>query len=134
MPYIDSVFFNKKAEKKRLTLQLSDGEDILESIKLAMQEQKISECRVEDASGKIKHIIVNSFEGNRYVKKEFSDEDVLRASGSFKLSYSDLWGSMHISIGKRKPFSATLVAGKAAEGFELVLSFVQEIKGGQGAK
>lgn len=131
MPRIDSILFNKKAEKKYLTLQLSEGEDILGCLKQGLLDHKINECKVEDASGKIKSGVVNFFEGSKFMKRDLKDDEVIRATGNFKLSFGDLWGSMHVFVGKKRPFSATFVNGKAAEGFELKLSFIQDIKEGQ---
>jgi predicted DNA-binding protein with PD1-like motif len=129
MPHFDAVLFNKKVEKKILRLILDENDSILDSIKKGMQEQKIKECRVEDAGGEVKHAIINFMDGNKYKKMDLRNIQVLRASGNFKLNFDDLWGTMHISTGGKKPITGTLVNGNAGEGFELKLSFVQDIAG-----
>jgi predicted DNA-binding protein with PD1-like motif len=127
MPHFDAVLFNKKAEKKILRLMLEEGDDILASVKNGMQQHKITECKVEDAGGKVKHAIINFMEGNKYKKMDLREIEILRASGNFKLNYGDLWGTMHISTSGKKPLTGTLVNGRAADGFELKLSFIKEV-------
>ena len=131
MPRVEAVIFKKKAEKKILRLILDDGDDILGSIKSGMGQNSIKECRVEDAGGEVKHALINFMEGNKYKKMDLRNIQILRASGNFKLNFGDLWGTMHISTGGKKPITGTLVAGKAGGGFELKLSFIKEIESKQ---
>jgi len=49
------------------------------------------------------------------------------ASGSFKLSYGDLYGSMKIATSDKPPMHGTLVKGTAHDGFVIKLSFVELI-------
>ncbi len=127
-PVFDSVLFNKKAERKILTLALSENDGILSAIKDAMQLHKVKEATVVEMNGKIKDGEMNFMERNKYKTMKLKDAPVFRASGSFKQNFDDLWGSMHISINPRNPTTGTLVRGKAAEGMEIKLSFFEEMK------
>jgi predicted DNA-binding protein with PD1-like motif len=124
-PFIDSQLFDKKSVKKTLTLSLSEGEDILSCIKRAMKDNGIRECTALDVNGRVKFALINFFERNKYKTIELKDKPLLRASGTFKLSFDDLWGSMHISTAEKKLTTGTLVKGTAAEGLEIKLSFFE---------
>src|SRR3989338_11633329 len=119
MPYLDAALFNKKAKKHILKLILDDNDSILESIRRGMLENKLKECKVEDASGKVKHAVISFMEGSNFNKMDLRDAAILRASGNFKLNFDELWGIMHISTASKKPITGTVVRGTAAEGFEL---------------
>lgn len=126
-PFIDSQLFDKKAAKKNLTISLSEGEDVLSCIKQAMKEHGIKECSIVDINGKVKLAILNCFERNKYKTIKLENRSLLRASGNFKLSFDDLWGSMHVSTAEKKMTSGTLVKGTAAEGLEIKLSFIEPL-------
>jgi len=127
-PFIDSQLFDKKAVRKTLTLSLSDGEDVLSCLKQAMKDNGIKECSVVDINGKLKLGLINFFERSQYKTLELKDRPMLKASGNFKLSFDDLWGSMHVSTAeKNKPTTGTLVKGTAAEGLEIKLSFIEPL-------
>jgi predicted DNA-binding protein with PD1-like motif len=128
MPHFDSVVVKEKMEKKVLRLILEDGDDVVASIKQAMQDNNIRECKVEDVSGKLKQATVNCMEGSSYKRIDVKDKAIMRASGTFKFGGGDLWGTLHIFTEGRKPVSGTMLAGKAAEGFELKLSFLPDKK------
>jgi len=125
-PRIDAELFEKKLQKKTLAITLSDGEDLLKSIKDAMKEHGIKECSVQEVNGKIKSGLINFFERGNYRTMKLESIPVLRVSGNFKLSFNDLWGSMHISTAEKKPTTGTLVRGTAEEGLEIRLSFVED--------
>jgi predicted DNA-binding protein with PD1-like motif len=127
-PVFDSILFNKKAERKMLTLTLSENDGVLSAIKEGMQLHKVKEATVVEVNGKIKEGEMNFMERNKYKTMKLKDTPVFRASGSFKQNLDDLWGSMHISINQRNPTTGTLVRGKAAEGMEIKLSFFEEMK------
>jgi hypothetical protein len=121
---MDSMLIKEKIPRKTLKLVLSEGDDVLKCIKQGMSENGVRECRVEDVSGKLSQGVVNCMEGSSYKRIEFTDKGIMRASGVFKITADDLWGNLHVFTEGRKPYSGTLHSGKAAEGFELVLSFV----------
>ena len=125
MPYIDSQIFKKKGEKKNLTITLSEGEPILASIKTAMAQNKIGEVKVEDMSGEVKEATISFMSGSKYECKELRNQGILRASGNFKLNFDELYGNMHISTAGKSPITGTFVKGKAAEGLEIKMSFVE---------
>ncbi len=127
-PVFDSILFNKKAERKMLTLALSENDGILSAIKEGMQLHKVKEATVVEVNGKVKEGEINYMEKNKYKTMKLRDIAVFRASGSFKQNFDDLWGSMHISINPRNPTTGTLVKGKAAEGMEIKLSFFEDMK------
>ena len=124
-PFIDSQLFSKKAERKILTLILSENEDILASIKEGMRQHNLRECKVEGMGGKIKQGQINFTERSQYKVMNLQDSEVMLASGNFKRSFDDLWGGMHVSLSGKKPVTGTLVKGTASEGLEIKLSFVE---------
>ena len=127
-PFIDSSLFEGKAEKKTLTVSLSDGESILASIGEAMKQHGIKECSVAGIEGKIKEGVLSFFERSKCKAVALKSRPVLRASGSFKLNFGNLWGDLHISTAEKKPQSGTLTKGTAEEGLEIKLSFLEEKK------
>ncbi|MFH1587223.1 MAG: DUF296 domain-containing protein, partial [Candidatus Diapherotrites archaeon] len=117
--------FRSKAKKKNLVITLSEGESILASIKAAMKEHSLKEATIVDVNGKIMEAKVNYFERNRYVSKDLKCQEVVAASGSFKISGDELWGGMNVTLNKKKPLTVKLVQGKAAEGLEIKLLFYE---------
>jgi len=124
-PFIDSTLFEKKAEKKTLALVLSEDENVLSCIRQAMKDHSIRECSVADINGKIKLGLINFFERSQFKTMQLENQAMLRASGHFKLSGGDLWGSMNVSTAGKKVTTGTFVRGTAAEGLEIKLSFVK---------
>ena len=125
MPAVDAIIFNKRGVRKSLKLVLDDGDEVFSCIKQAMKEHTISEVKVEEMNGTFKEGELNYFEGNRYKLANLSGKVSFRASGLFKLSYDELYGSMHVSINERHPLTGTLVKARGTEGFEVKLSFVE---------
>ncbi len=125
MPHIDAHLFNKKGVRGELTLLLDDGDSILDSVKKAMAEHNIREATLEEAEGTIKDGVINFFERSNYGTAVLKGNRVMRVSGTFKLSYGDLYGTMKISTFDKPPLQGTLVKGKADDGFKLKLSFIQ---------
>ena len=125
MPYIDSQLFDKKGVKRTLTLVLSEGEPILGSIKAAMAQHSLKEASVDGVSGSVKEATVNFMNGSKYECKILRNTPLLVASGNFKLSFDELYGRMDICAADKKPLSATLVKGNAAEGLEIKLGFIE---------
>ncbi len=124
-PHMDAMIFKKSGKKKILSVVLSEDEDILSSIKEAMKQHNLKECRVEDMNGTIKEGHINYFEGNSYKSASLVNRPILKASGNFKLTASELWGSMHVSTAEKRPTTGTLVEGTAAEGLQIKMSFVE---------
>lgn len=122
--HVDARIVREKLERKFLRLVFDSGDDVVAGIKKAMQDNEISECRVEDVSGSLAEGVINTFEGNSYKKIDIKDKEVLRASGTFKFGGGDLWGNLHVFTSGRKPISGTVTKAKAADGFELKLSFM----------
>ncbi|MFH1257290.1 MAG: DUF296 domain-containing protein [Candidatus Diapherotrites archaeon] len=125
MPYIDAQLFKKKGEKKVLRLVLDEGDIVLDSIKKAMAEHEIEQAKVEDMNGILREATVNYMNGSRYESKVLKNQQILRASGNFKHHYGELYGSMNVSTADKNPLTATFVKGKAAEGLEIKMSFIQ---------
>lgn len=121
---IDSVLIKEHIKKKVLTLEFDEGDDVLAGIKSGLSQNEIREADVVDVDGVLTTATVNSMEGSKFKKIDFSNTKILRASGHFKLGGGDLWGMLHIFTEGRKPISGTLVRGKASQGFVLKLSFL----------
>jgi len=128
VPPFDSSLFNKKSIKKFLTVSFDDGENILDCLEQAMIEHNLRECRVERLDGTIKTAKVNFFEGGKFGASTIKNKPIMAASGNFKLSGGDLWGSMNICTSEKKPLSCTFVTGLASENLQLKVSFVEIVK------
>ena len=127
MPYIDAALFNKKGVKRMLTLILDEGDGILESVKQAMVEHKVHEVTVESVEGRLKEAVINYFERNQFKSSALKGSEIMIASGNFKLSYGDLFGTMKIATNEKPPMHGTLVRGKASQGLTINLSFIEFI-------
>jgi len=123
---IDSIVLkgDKKPERKNLVLEFEEGDGVLSGIKQAMADNGVRECDVVDVEGTLSTATVNTMESSRFKKIDFANTKILRASGHFKFSGGDLWGSMNVFTEGRKPISGTLVKASASHGFKLKLTFV----------
>ena len=127
MPHFDAYLFNKKGIRKPLTLILEEGEGILESVKAGMQQHNLSEVTVEGAEGRVFDTLINFFERGNFKSTVLKDNNVMMASGNFKLSYGELFGSMKIITSDKPPIHGTVVRGKAHDGFTLKFSFLEMV-------
>lgn len=127
MPHFDSYLFNKKGVKRNLTLILDEDDNILDSIKVGMQKHGINEAKIESVEGMIKECLINYFEHNNFKSQILKNAPIMVASGSFKLSYGDLYGSMKIATAQKPPIQGTLVKGKASQDLTIKMSFVEYI-------
>ncbi|MDO8627480.1 MAG: hypothetical protein Q7K42_03375 [Candidatus Diapherotrites archaeon] len=127
MPYFDSHLFQKRGEKRTLTLILDEGDSILECIKTGMKQQGLNEVTIEGMSGTIKEGIGSYMEGSRFMTKNFANDDVFNASGKYKLQVDQLWGNLHVIINVKSPLNVTLVKGKASQDLKIDMSFIEFI-------
>lgn len=125
MPHFDAYIFNKKGVKRSLTLILDEGDGILESIKQGMVQHGLKEVTIDGVEGKVKEAVINYFERNQFKSSVLKGSSVMLASGTYKLSYGDLYGTMKIATADKPPMHGTLVKGTAHEGFTIKLSFVE---------
>ncbi len=125
MPHIDVYLFNKKGIKRDLTLVLDEGEEILSCIKKGMIDNNLSEVKVEAIEGRAKELLLNYFVRNNFKSSTEKDANIMLASGGFKLSYGELFGSAKVVTGGKPPVHGTLVKGIAADGLTIKLSFVE---------
>jgi len=130
MPYIDTHLFNKKGVKKYLSLELEDGEGILESIKKGMEEHGLKEVKVEKIEGPVEEILINYFEKGAFKSSVLRDCNIMIASGNFKLSYGEIFGQTKVVTDAKPPMHGSLVRGKAKDGLKLSLSFVELVETG----
>jgi len=130
MPYIDTHLFSKKGVKKYLSLELEDGEGILESIKKGMEEHDLKAVKVEKIEGPVEEILINYFEKGNFKSSVLRDCTIMIASGNFKLSYGELFGQTKVVTDDKPPMHGSLVRGKAKDGLKLSLSFVELVENG----
>lgn len=122
---IDSIILKEPVRKSYLTLIFDEGDDVISCIKEGMEQNGVKECDVVDVDGVLTSATINSMEGSRFKRIDFSNKRILRLSGHFKLTAGDLWGSLHVFTEGRKPISGTVVSAKASQGFLIKLSFVK---------
>ena len=121
---IDSIVLKEPIKKQMLTLSFDEGDNLLSCIKQGMEMNNVRECDVVDVDGGLTTASVQAMEGHRFKKIDFSNTKIMRASGHFKITAGDLWGSLHVFTEGRKPISGTLLSAKASQGFTLKLSFL----------
>ncbi|MBT4870908.1 MAG: DUF296 domain-containing protein [Candidatus Diapherotrites archaeon] len=112
----------KRVEKKILKLVLEEGDSIIKSIEEGMKENKIMEATVEDINGSVEEATITNMEKGKYNEFEIRETELIRASGLFKFGGDDLWGSLNVFTGGRKPISGKLTKGTAMDGLEIKLS------------
>ncbi len=125
MPQIDTIIFNKKGKRKTLTLILDENDDVLASIKQGLKQHGLKEARVDDMQGTVKEGVVSYMEGSQYKAKNLQNQKIIKASGNYKLSFDELFGSMHVTTAGKNPLTATFVKGKAAQDLQIKLSFIE---------
>ncbi|MCR4335157.1 MAG: hypothetical protein NUV57_01320 [archaeon] len=125
MPHVDAHLFNGKGIKKNLKLVLDQGDGLIESIKQGMKEHHLDKVQVGFVDGKIQEAVINYFEGGNFKASVIKNKTILTASGSFTLSYDELFGQMKIVTADKPPVHGTLVRGKAEDGFTINLTFVE---------
>ena len=124
MPHIDAHIFKKKGVKRFIDLYFDEDDSVLEGIKGAMVEHKVSEVNVEEADGVLKEVTVNYFERSSYQSKTAKDSRVMRVSGNFKLNFGELYGKMNVFTFDKPPIQGTVVRARARAGFSLKLFFI----------
>lgn len=129
MPRVDSAFFKNNLVRKNLVIELEEGESIIPSIKEAMKQHKLKEVKVEDMEGVIKAGQINFMDRSNFKSLKLDNTKILTASGNYKLSFDDLFGTMNISTAEKfNPKKGTLVQGVASQGLKIKLSFFQEVQ------
>jgi len=125
MTRFDDILTPKKSQtalgKKVLKLILEEDDPIIKSIEQGMKENKIKEANIEDICGSVKEATITNMEKGKYNEFEVRETEIMRASGIFKLSAGDLWGSLNVFTGGRKPISGKLTKGSAMDGLEIKL-------------
>lgn len=112
--------------KKQLVLELEDNDGIMESIKLAMKSHNVKECTVDYMDGVIKSGKMTAMVGQNFKTLNLKDSKVIHASGNFKLSFDELFGSMHVMARVGRPETGTLSNGTATAGTVIKLGFYVE--------
>ncbi len=128
MPHIDAALFTKKGVRRTLTLILDEGDGILESIKAAMLEHKINDVKIESVEGCVQEAVINYFERNMFKSSTLKGNRIMIASGNYKLSYGELFGTFKLATEDKPPMQGTLVKGKAAQGLTINLSFMEYLE------
>lgn len=125
MAAYSSEFFRQKLSKKRLILELEENDDVLGSLKQAMKNHGLKECSVELMEGTIKTGKMTAVVGSSIRSIQFNNSVVINASGHFKLSFDELFGSLHVLAKIGKPETGTLISAKSAGGMKIVLGFYE---------
>lgn len=126
MSRLDSQFFTGKGVQKNLTLQLEEGDDILACMRAALAEHNIKEATVVEGNGTLKEGLINYFQGNKFKSKDLKNARIVKASGKFLNLGKEWQGDLHIgAMFGMQLLSGTLLKGKATEGLELKLKYVE---------
>ncbi len=125
MPKIDSLIMKEKGVRRHLKVQLDEGESLMKAIPQAMQQHGIKEAKVEEINGSVKELLINFFEGSRFDSKRLKDQKIMRAHGTVRQSFGELFGSVNVAISLKPPVSGTLVNAIAGKDTEIVMSFIE---------
>ena len=118
-----SMFWQKKATKRIMTLQFDEDDDILKGIEESMRQNGIDDVKIVEGTGKIKTGLGNYVQGSSYLTKQFNNTEIKIATGHFELK-RELFGVLkiipvdlneHVTIGK----------AKAAAGMEMKLQYYE---------
>ena len=126
MAGVFSDFYKNKMVKKQLVLELEENDGIMESIKLGMRNHSVKECTVDYMDGVIKSGKMTTMVGQNFKTLNLKDSKIVHASGSFKLSFDELFGSMHVMARVGRPETGTLANGTVAAGTVIKLGFYME--------
>ena len=119
-----SMYWQKKALKRTMTLQFDEDDDIIKGIETAMNENCIFRIDVASASGKIKNGLGNYVQGSQYMTKSFDNTEIKIATGHFELGKKGLFGVLKI-IPKDLNNHVTIGKAKAKQGLEINLSYYE---------
>jgi len=90
-----------------------------------MRENNVKEANVDDIDGAAKEATITNMEKGKYNEFEVRETELIRASGIFKFGGDDLWGSLNVFTGGRKPISGKLTKGTAMDGLQIKLLIKQ---------
>ena len=130
MAEIESSFVTQKAIEQILTITLEEGDDILQCLKQALQENNIKECKIIDTNGFWKEGFMNYFLKNQFKsRKTFEIEKISAGSGKFTRQGNEYVGDLHIvvSLGNNR-INGTLLEGKAAKELTIKAKFPKFIE------
>ena len=125
MPRVEAAIFKKKGEKRVLRIQLDEGESIRKAIPKAMLEHGIEVAKVVEINGTLKELLINFFESGKFASKKLYDTKILRAHGTVKQNFGEMFGGVNVSIGLKPPVGGTLVNAIAGKDAEIVLNFIE---------
>lgn len=134
MPHMDAAIFTKKGVRRILTLTLDEGDSIIDCIKQAMIEHKVYDVKIESVEGSVQEAVINYFERNQFKASALKGNEIMVASGNYKLSYGELFGTFKLATADKPPMQGTLVKGRARQGFTINLSFMEYVDKEEGPK
>jgi len=125
MSFLDSERIKLKSEKKILKLIFEEGDEINSGIKQAMQEHELKEIKLEEIEGIIKKAKLEYFKAGKLKVKIFENIEPLRISGTLKLSFEELYGTIRLSFNPKNPLSGTLISGITEQEVIITASYVE---------
>jgi hypothetical protein len=119
------MYWQKKAVKKTMKLQYEDDDDILGGLQSAMKQYNIDEAKILDCKGKIKSGLGNYMDGSQFLTKNFSNTEIKKGGGHFKLTKTGIFGVLRVIPNDNKNDLITIGKAKAANGFEIDISYYE---------
>jgi len=128
MPLAPTVV-NGKILKKKLVIELSEGEDIHTCIRSAMENNNVKKAGIISIKGEMQKAVFNYFLGNSFKSKTLENILIQNSSGHFELSKkTGLFGNIKILVREmNKTNTYTLVKGSAKEGLIIEMEFFELI-------
>ena len=127
---MDSAFFDKEKYKlKNLYLILEENDSILDSIKTAFREKKISKGTIIKIEGYIKNFTLNYFQRSSLKNIQVIEpKKIIKSTGEFKYDFVDdrLFGRLRLILKKdNKNIDGIFIKGKAVEGLKIIIQFLE---------
>ncbi|MBN1940628.1 MAG: hypothetical protein JW772_00435 [Candidatus Diapherotrites archaeon] len=119
---LESMYWQKKARKARITIEFDEDDNILECVEKVMRENSVPEVNIEAAFGKIKSGLGNYLEGSKFLTKQFKEDEIKIACGNFKLTKTGLFGVLKI-IPKNLDSHVTVAKATAKQGTKIILTY-----------
>lgn len=133
MPTVNSEMFDpSKSKVREMELILDENDDLLDCIKQTMKTNGLHRCNVISLEGKMNNLNVNCFENSSLRSNKYLEpHEILKGNGEFKYDVIQdrIFGRVRIIYRhKEKSYDGIVMGGKAADGFKIVISYLETVE------
>ncbi|HLD58876.1 MAG TPA: hypothetical protein VI977_04530 [archaeon] len=115
-----SEMWKPKNTRKSLSIEFDSGEDVILTLKKAMEQYFIKECTITDMEGTMQEAVLAPS------KKNLSNLPIMHAKGSYKLDFGEMYGSMEITTKEKQPVTGKLIRGTADKNLQMKISYMEK--------